>query len=323
METTRSDFSELVASELYTVEELMRERIVEIHPNLEYAVNHLLAAGGKRIRPTLTLLAGRLLEADMDKTISLAAAIEMLHTATLVHDDLIDGATTRRGKPTLNTQWPTGATVLTGDYVFARAARLAADTGSVELMKLFAQKLMVMVNGEITQIFGDNPNDLRKNYFERIYAKTASLFEIASSGPAFLCNCDETIQSKMRAFGYEVGIAFQIVDDVLDFMGDEDLIGKPVASDLRHGLITLPSLRYFETNPNDKGLLEILDRVEIDDDVIESVLANIRDSGALQGAMDEAKEFIMSAKNRLNGIKVSSNQEALIGLADYIVDRSF
>jgi geranylgeranyl pyrophosphate synthase len=323
METTKSEFSELVANELFEVEELMRQRVVDIHPNLEYAINHLLAAGGKRIRPTLTLLAGRLLGADREKNISLAAAIEMLHTATLVHDDLIDGATTRRGKPTLNTQWPTGATVLTGDYVFARAARLAADTGSVELMKLFAKKLMIMVNGEITQLFGTNSKDLRKSYFDRIYAKTASLFEIAAFGPVFLSDCDESVKAEMKSFGYEIGLAFQIVDDVLDFMGDENLLGKPVATDLRLGLITLPSLLYYESNPDDQSLVQIMNGNDLNDEEIENIIARIKESDALKNAIDEAKKFTGSAKSRLSGIESTSNREALIELADYIVERPF
>jgi geranylgeranyl pyrophosphate synthase len=323
MERIKAEFSELVADELFRVEDLMRQQVIEIHPNLDYAIDHLLTAGGKRIRPTLTLLTGRMLNADPEKNLTLAAAIEMLHTATLVHDDLIDGATLRRGKPTLNTQWPTGATVLTGDYVFARAARLAADTGSLELMKLFAQKLMIMVNGEISQLFGTNAKDLRKGYFDRIYAKTASLFEIASFGPALLSDCDESMKSEMKSFGFEIGIAFQIVDDVFDFMGDEDLLGKPVASDLRQGLITLPSLLYYEANPDDRSLPEILKSKDVSEDELENVILKIRESGVLQGALEEAKEFTVSAKSRLTAIENTSNREALMGLADYIIERPF
>jgi geranylgeranyl pyrophosphate synthase len=323
MERTKTEFSELVANELFQVEELMRQRVVEIHPNLEYAINHLLAAGGKRIRPTLTLLTGRMLGSDPEKNISLAAAIEMLHTATLVHDDLIDGATLRRGKPTLNTQWPTGATVLTGDYVFAKAARLAADTASVELMKLFAKKLMIMVNGEITQLFGTNSKDRRKCYFDRIYAKTASLFEIAAFGPALLSDCNETVKEEMKSFGYEIGIAFQIVDDVLDFIGDKNLLGKPIAADLRQGLITLPSLLYYEANPDDRSMVQIMNGNDLNEDEIESVISRIRESDALPNAIEEAKGFIVSAKSRLTGLENTSNREALLELAEYIVERPF
>lgn len=323
MERTEAAFSELVANELYAVEELMRQRVIEIHPNLEYAINHLLAAGGKRIRPTLTILTGRMLDSDPEKTVTLAAAIEMLHTATLVHDDLIDSAKVRRGKPTLNAQWPTGATVLTGDYVFARAARLAADTGSVELMKLFAQKLMIMVNGEISQLFGSNTNNPRKGYFDRISAKTASLFEIATFGPALLNDCNETIKGEMKSFGNEIGIAFQIVDDVLDFMADEDLLGKPVAHDLRQGLITLPSLLYYEANPDDPRLAQILNGDEVTKEELKIVISMIQESDALQNALDEAKEFIVRAQSRLAAIESTPNREALIELTDYIVERPF
>lgn len=323
MERTKAPFSELVSSELLAAEQLMRERVVEIHPNLDYAVNHLLTAGGKRIRPTLTLLAGRMLNADREKIITLAAAIEMLHTATLVHDDLIDGAAVRRGKITINAQWSTGATVLTGDYVFARAASLAADTGSMELMRVFATSLMIMVNGETSQLFETRSSDLRKDYFERIQAKTASLFEVATYGAALLSDCDEHLRTEMKSFGYELGLAFQIVDDVLDFTSDEELLGKPVASDLRHGLITLPSLIYYEANKEDPGLAQILNQNQIVDKDLEKLISEIKESGALESALSEAREFVISAKSRLTSIENSPNREALIEMADYIVDRHF
>ena len=184
------------------------------HPDLGAALDHLLSSGGKRIRPAVALLTGEMLGAERDKVISLAAAIELLHTATLVHDDLIDGALLRRGIPTLNAQWTPGATVLTGDFIFACAAKLAAETKSVDLIHIFAETLATIVNGEITQMFPRLSDDYYQEYLSRIYAKTASLFELATIAPAILSPMGETTTDAAQRFGYGIGMAFQIIDDI-------------------------------------------------------------------------------------------------------------
>jgi len=321
MERTITPFSELVVSDLYDVEVLMRDTSGKVDPNLKAAINQLLSSGGKRLRPSLTLLSGAMLGAERIRTITLAAAIEMLHTATLVHDDLIDGSFLRRGIPTLNANWSAGATVLTGDFVFARAAHLAAETGSVELMKLFAEKLMVMVNGEITQLFGTSTGDIRKDYFNRIYEKTASLFEVATHGAALLSECSEVLHEEMRAFGYEVGIAFQIIDDILDFIGDQDKVGKPVGSDLRHGLVTLPTIIYFESYPFDPAEKRILNGDSLKEQEFDDIITRIRNSDATELAITEARSFINSARKRLPLMPPGTYRDALFDLADYIVQR--
>jgi geranylgeranyl pyrophosphate synthase len=264
-----------------------------------------------------------MLGADPQRSITLAAAIEMLHTATLVHDDLIDGAFLRRGTPTLNSNWSAGATVLTGDYVFARAAYLAAETGSLELMKIFAEKLMVMVNGEIGQLFGTSTGDIRKDYFNRIYEKTASLFEVATHGAALLSDCSDVLHEEMRAFGYEVGIAFQIVDDILDFTGDQEKVGKPVGSDLRQGLVTLPTIIFFESYPFDPAQPRILTGERFEEDEIDDLIQKIRNSDATELAITEARNFVTSARKRLPLMPPGTYRDALFDLADYIVQRPF
>ncbi|MBE0411422.1 MAG: polyprenyl synthetase family protein, partial [Anaerolineales bacterium] len=196
------------------------------HPDLSAALDHLLSSGGKRIRPTIALLTGGMLGAEPEKLITLASAIELLHTATLVHDDLIDGALLRRGIPTLNAKWSPAATILTGDFIFARAAKLAAETNSVEVMHLFADTLSIIVNGEITQLLANNSPINRQTYFERIHAKTASMFELATTAAAILSQTEKEIIKCLNVFGYEIGMAFQIVDDILDFTGTEKELGK-------------------------------------------------------------------------------------------------
>lgn len=235
----------------------MRVQADDSHPDLRAALEHLLAAGGKRVRPTLGLLVGNMLGADEARLVTLGAAVELLHTATLVHDDLIDGALLRRGIPTLNARWSPPATVLTGDFLFARAAKLAADTDHLPLMKAFSETLAIIVNGELTQMFSSRGVIERDNYYKRIYAKTASLFEMTSRAAAMISPVDEHQVEAMRDFGYQIGMAFQVVDDILDFNGDQAAVGKPVGSDLLNGLVTLPAIYYAESHPNDPDVLSL------------------------------------------------------------------
>ncbi len=209
-----------VQEQLHLVEARLHAQAVERHPDLQAALEQILSAGGKRIRPTLGLLVGNMLGAPIDKLVTLGAAVELLHTATLVHDDLIDGSLLRRGMPTLNARWSPAATVLTGDFLFARAAKLAAETDHLPLMNAFAETLATIVNGELNQMFGSRGEINRENYYQRIYAKTASLFEMTTSAAAMISPAGDTIVETMRKFGYETGIAFQIVDDVLDYTGE-------------------------------------------------------------------------------------------------------
>jgi geranylgeranyl pyrophosphate synthase len=291
------------------------------HPDLSVALEHLLASGGKRIRPTIALLAGEMLGAEPERLITLGAAIELLHTATLVHDDLIDGALLRRGIPTLNAKWSPAATILTGDFIFARAAKLAAETNSVEVMHLFAETLSIIVNGEITQLLANHTPINRQSYFERIHAKTASMFELATTAAAILSQVDDEIFNNMNTFGYEIGMAFQIVDDILDFTGEQVNVGKPVANDLRLGIITLPTIIYFENQSDDPALLRVQDGNYLDEVSIEKLIASIRDSRAVEDAMDEARQFVARGLDALNALPPSIEKQALEELAEYIVNR--
>lgn len=315
------NFINPVLDKITLVEERIRTKMDGHHPTLDAAINHLLASGGKRIRVTLTLLTGGMLGAEIENLVSLAAAIESLHTATLVHDDLIDGALIRRGIPTLNAQWSPAATVLTGDFIFARAAQFAAETNSVSVMKLFAQTLATIVNGEVKQLFDSRGNTNREDYYRRIYAKTASLFKAAAASAAMLSPVDEAIVEKIGQFGYEVGMAFQIVDDILDYTGEQITMGKPVASDLRQGLITLPALYYIESTVDDPDIKAVLNNDFCDENCIQRVVEAIRESGAIQKALNEAQESVNRAENLLSSFPDTEEHQALIDLARYIVYR--
>ena len=311
-----------VQDQLRFVEQRIREQAGEQHhPDLHSALIHLLSAGGKRIRPTLGLLVGNMLGAPEEKLITLGAAVELLHTATLVHDDLIDGALLRRGMPTLNARWSPAATVLTGDFLFARAAKLAAETDYLPLMKLFSETLATIVNGELTQMFSARGVVERQNYYQRIYAKTASLFEMASLAATMVATEDEDMRAAMKIFGYQVGMAFQIVDDILDFTGEESAVGKPIGSDLLNGLVTLPAIYYAEANPGNEDVLSLPEGGWKDTERVQRLVDNIRQSKAIQQSMNEARQAVSRALKSLSEAPISPEREALEDLAKFIVDR--
>jgi geranylgeranyl pyrophosphate synthase len=311
-----------IQERILQVEARMHAQSEGHHPDLEAALEHLLSSGGKRVRPAIALLTGGMYNADPDRLVTLGAAIELLHTATLVHDDLIDGALLRRGIATLNSRWSPAATVLTGDFVFARAAKLAAETNSIEVMRIFSETLATIVNGEITQLFTSRGLASREDYNQRIYAKTASMFELATTAAALLSPVSEDVVETARRFGYQIGMAFQIVDDVLDFTGEQTTIGKPVASDLRQGLITLPALIYLEMNPGDPDMELLTNGGFYSEERIERLIESIRKSGAIERSLEEARHYVDCALEALAEQPESPESQALADLARYIVLRS-
>jgi geranylgeranyl pyrophosphate synthase len=314
-------FNQLIREQLNHVEEIMRAEVTDAHPNISSAIEHLLASGGKRIRPSVVLLVGNLLESEPESLAIMAAAVEMLHTATLIHDDLIDGALFRRGASTLNNHWSPATTVLIGDYVFSRAANLASKAGSIRAMRMFADALSTIVNGEINQMFSRRTLTARDDYYRRIYAKTASLFETASSVAAILSDVDEAMIQSAGAFGHDLGMAFQIIDDVLDFTGEQATVGKPVASDLRQGLITLPAIYYLEAHPQDEEIKAVLNGGRSDEERILRLLESIRASGAVRQSLEEAHRFLCRGLDALDDLPDGLERSALRKLGSYIVDR--
>jgi geranylgeranyl pyrophosphate synthase len=306
---------------LQEVEALLCSQADGAHPELGVALEHLLSSGGKRFRPTLVLLTAQMLGAPHAKLITLASAVELLHTATLVHDDLIDGALLRRGNPTLNARWSPPATVLTGDFIFARAAKLAADTDHLPLMKLFAETLAVIVNGELTQLFTARGLISRESYYKRIYAKTASLIEMTTRGAAMISPVDETVVESMRVYGYNLGMAFQIVDDVLDFTGEQGEVGKPVGSDLLQGLVTLPAIYYAEAHPDDPDVICLTSGCYSEHERMERLVQAVRMSSGAKKSLDEGQEYIKKALKSLAGMPEGVERQALEDLARYTVTR--
>ena len=322
---------EPLAAELDRVELKMRGPEHPDYPQLTEVLKHLLNSGGKRLRPALALVAGRVYQADPEKLISLAASVEMLHTATLVHDDLIDGALMRRGNPTLNASWSPGATVLTGDYLFARSAALAAETDNVQVIRIFAATLMTICSGELRQIFDRHSfprldSDLAwekvlDRYDQRIHAKTASLFAAATESAAVLGSAPNAELEALRDFGRLLGMGFQIIDDVLDFQGDEEVLGKPVGSDLRDGIITLPALYFLRAHPDDNRIATVV-RDGGDDRLVREVAAAICESTAIAQAWERARAFIAQSQAALRALPEGEPRSMLYALAEYTASRN-
>jgi len=318
-----TDLLSIVAEDIKHVEEKMRSGISDKYTDLQAVVDYLVGAGGKRLRPALTLMAANFYPVDKEKSYALAASVELLHTATLVHDDLIDNSLFRRGMPTLNVSWSPGATILTGDFLFARSAQLAAETNSVRIVNIFAETLMTIVGGELNQLFNDGHGNVpsEEEYQQRIYAKTASLFAAGTETGGVLCNAPEVEIKALRNYGYHLGMAFQIIDDILDFKGDEDHIGKPVANDLRQGIATLPVMLFNQKEANHPTILKAVRREKVSDEEIVAVVELIRASGCVDASMEEARRYIQQAHVALEGLPDNPYRQAMHGLADYTVTR--
>lgn len=280
----------------------------------------VLSGGGKRLRPALVLLSGRFGTYDLDLLVPLAASVELLHTATLVHDDVIDAAATRRGRPTVNSAFLNSTTVMLGDYLFAHAADQVARTDNLRVIKLFSNTLMVMAKGEIRQDLAayDSRQTIR-DYLQRIGGKTASLFATACEGGAIVSGQPEEWVASLREYGYNFGMAFQVIDDILDFIGDESEMGKPVGSDLMQGTLTLPSLLLMERRPGDNPIAKYFARSTRDR--LAAAIDAVRASGVLEESQAMAQQFSARAKEALGALPDTRDRRTLAELADYILER--
>lgn len=280
----------------------------------------VLGGGGKLMRPGLALLCGRFGTYDLDRLVSLAASVELLHTATLVHDDVIDRADTRRGRPTVNSAFENSTTVMLGDFLFAHAADHAVKTGSLRVVELFSRTLMIMAKGEIRQDLAayDSRQTIR-DYLARIGGKTASLFATACEGAGEVSGQPAVQIEALREYGYNFGMAFQVVDDILDFTGDEEQMGKPVGSDLMQGTLTLPSFLLMERSPNGNPVQAYFDAPSAEK--LQTAVQTVRDSGAVEESSQMANDFCSRAIDSLSLLPDTADRDTLGELARYILDR--
>jgi geranylgeranyl pyrophosphate synthase len=310
---------------------LLVEQRVEAVAQLDYPmvstlVLDLVRAGGKRLRPLILLLAGRAYAADLDRLVTAAAGVELLHTASLVHDDTIDRSALRRGKPTLNSVLSSGAVILLGDYLFAQSAMLAAATNLPRVVAIFASVLGDLCDGQLREMFYANRLDqTREEYERRIYGKTASPFAGAAEMGAIIGEAPEADVQALRAFGRDFGLAYQIIDDVLDLREGTNQLGKPAGNDLRQGTVTLPTMLYAADLAHDSSATARLRRVITGDDdsdvTLEALIMDIRHSGAIERATVAAGEFLVRAKQHLAVIPDSETRALLTDLADLQLER--
>jgi len=319
---TLTDILEPISGEMKVVEATLLDTAQVEYAPLAEVVEYIVSSGGKRIRPALVLLATQFYPVDLGKVVPLAAAVETLHTATLIHDDVVDHSSLRRGRPTINAFWTNGATILAGDYVFARAAGFAAATGSVKVMDLFADALKTIVDGELRQLFRQRDGlPPRDDYYHRIYSKTASLFTLATEASGALMGASEVEIQALHDYGYHLGMAFQIVDDVLDFIGEERKLGKPTGSDLRQGTVTLPVYYFAEAHPEHPALVTYWNDGDARDRAAKELVDAIRDSSAIDDALAEADEFVAKATQALHAMPDIPARASLCDLAAYVVRR--
>lgn len=280
----------------------------------------VLGGGGKLMRPGLALLSGRFGQYDLSRLVPLAASVELLHTATLVHDDVIDNADTRRGRPTVNSAFQNSTTVMLGDFLFAHAADQVVRTDELRVVKLFSQTLMIMAKGEIRQDMAayDSRQTIR-DYLARIGGKTASLFSTACQGGAIVAGEPEPYVEALRDYGYNFGMAFQVVDDILDYAGDPEAMGKPVGSDLMQGTLTLPSFLLMERMPGDNPVTRYFEAPS--DAALIDAVAAIKDSGSLDESSKMAHDFSQRAIDALSVLPDTADRQTLAELAAYILER--
>ena len=290
-------------------------------PWLAQMLDQILGGGGKRIRPAIALLAGKFNRYDLNLLAPLAASIELLHSATLVHDDVIDAAPTRRGRSTANAIFDNAASVMIGDYMFAHAAELVARTGNIEVIRLFARTLLSMATGELDQdLSAYSYSQTTVSYFNRIAGKTASLFATAAKGGAMVAEVRPDWAESLRDYGENIGMAFQIVDDILDFTGNETEMGKPVGSDLMHGTLTLPALLLMERHPKNNPVRRLFAGRQREENLRRSI-EMIRDSDILDASQQVARDFAERAFAALAPLPAGGAKEALIDLVDWVLSR--
>jgi len=312
---------EPILTEIPLVEERLKAVAEADFPELARLLGHVLRREGKRIRPALTLLAGKFHHYNLELLIPMAAAIELFHTATLVHDDTIDNSATRRGLPTLSSIWGSEVAVLAGDYLFAKSADLVATTGNLRVITLFAQTLMTICSGQLEENFSAcDPEQSRQQYYDRSGKKTASLFSAAAESGAILSEAPEEAVQALKSYGYNLGLAFQIVDDILDFTAGEEELGKPVAGDLLQGVLTLPAILFMEQHPEDNPIKEMLAGKD-EEANLKRAIESIRNSPIIGESYGIAQDFSAQACHALEVLPDSPPRRALLQLADYVIQR--
>ncbi len=312
-----------LAEGLARVEARLTQAVGSEHPFVREAAGHLMSAGGKRFRPMLALLAAQLGNPSEPQVVEGAVVCELTHLATLYHDDVMDEAAVRRGAPSANSRWSNSIAILTGDFLFARASDLLADLGP-EAVRIQARTFERLVTGQIRETVGARPGDDPVDHYLDVLAdKTGSLVATSARFGASFAGVDAELVTALTAFGEEVGVAFQLSDDLLDIVSRDGASGKAPGTDLREGIATLPALFALAgDDPAEQRLRELVSGPITDDGEHAEALELLRSSAALQRATGVLREYADRAQARLSGVPEGPVRDALSALCDYVVTRT-
>jgi heptaprenyl diphosphate synthase/octaprenyl-diphosphate synthase len=284
-------------------------------------IEHAVVSGGKKVRPAVTLLTGTFHPGHDEALVTMATAVELLHIASLIHDDTVDKADTRRGRATISRLWGNDVAVLLGDYVFATSATFVCDTGNIRVVRRFSETIMELAKGELAERFSAHDwHQTVDDYNLRIYDKTASLFCTAAESGGVLSGAPEEECKALYRYGYNLGMAFQIMDDVLDFQGTEEELGKPVGGDLLQGTLTLPALLYADRHPDETAVVRLRDGSRETDD-LQALVDLIRGSAIIDEAIAVMNGYRDRALASLSKLPNTHERQSLEALTDYVSRR--
>jgi len=295
---------------------------VELIPRIGQYIQN---AGGKRIRPAVLLMAARLAGYEGDRAVLYAAVVEFIHTATLVHDDIIDDADLRRGRAAVHSRWGNDITVLLGDYLYIKSMALALTHDTLDLVRVLCDVTLKMIEGELYQLTKNGDADITEDeHFDIMRRKTAYLFGGCAQIGGMLGKIENEKEQALREYGFNLGIAFQLVDDLLDFTGDAQAVGKPIASDLREGKVTLPLIHLLRQSNDGEGSRIVRDAVashSVSSEQWASLLRMLKEHASIDYAYRRAVEYAERAKKPLYAFPPSSERDALLALPDYVLSR--
>ncbi|MDI5983495.1 octaprenyl diphosphate synthase [Halomonas sp. M4R5S39] len=312
----------VVAEDFAAVDRTIVAQLASRIPLVETIGQYIIQSGGKRLRPLLVLLAARALDYQGDEHVTLATLIEFMHTSTLLHDDVVDESHMRRGKATANDAWGNAPSVLVGDFLYSRSFQMMVGVGSMRIMEVLSAATCTIAEGEVQQLTNvGNPDTDETTYFETIQGKTAMLFEAASHSGAILAGATPEQEAALQYYGRYLGLAFQLIDDLLDYQGDAEAMGKNVGDDLAEGKPTLPLIQAMAAGTPDQARLVRQAIREGGLEHLDEVLAIVRETGALDYTRARAEEMAAKALEQLERLPVSDYRDSMAELARMAVDR--
>jgi octaprenyl-diphosphate synthase len=321
---TLDSLTDLTASDIDRVNQLIVERMQSPIALIPQLAGHIVAAGGKRLRPMLTLASARLCGYRGERHITLAAAVEFIHTATLLHDDVVDASELRRGLATANAVWGNKPSVLVGDFLFSRAFELMVEDGALPVLRILSRASAVIAEGEVMQLAISNDTGTGEEaYLEVIQAKTAELFAAASRIGAVVAGCSELEEEALDSYGRNLGVAFQLVDDLLDYTAREATLGKSIGDDFREGKITLPVvLAYRDGSESECDFWRrTLEQQDQRDGDFAHAIGLMNRHGALRATRERAREYAERARHALNHFRDCAEKRALVDAIDFCLAR--